>query len=63
MVLPQEVRKRLSLKPSQKFEVEIMPDGTILLIPIPKNILKHMKLAKAEKLVKALEEKNKLSYC
>ncbi len=56
IVLPQDVRNSLGLKPGQKFEVNIMSDGTILLIPIPKDILKHMKLPRAEKLAKALEE-------
>ncbi len=56
IVLPQDVTKRLGLKPGQKFEVDIMSDGTILLIPIPKDVLKHMKLPNAEKLAKALEE-------
>jgi len=56
IVLPQDVRKRLGLKPRQKFEVDIMSDRTILLIPIPKDVLKHMKLPNTEKLAKALEE-------
>jgi len=56
IVLPQDVRKRLGLQPGQKFEVDIMSDGTILVIPIPKDILKHMKLPGAEKLTKALKE-------
>jgi AbrB family looped-hinge helix DNA binding protein len=56
IVLPQDVRKRLGLKPGQKFEVDVMSDGTILVIPIPKDILKHMKLPRAERLAKALEE-------
>lgn len=56
IVLPQGVRKRLGLKPGQKFEVDIMPDGTILVVPIPKDVLKHMKLPGAEKLAKALKE-------
>ena len=56
IVLPRDVRRRLGLKPGQKFEVDIMSDGTILVIPIPKDILKHMKLPEAEKLTKALRE-------
>ena len=56
IVLPQDVRKRLGLKPGQRFEVDVMSDGTILVIPIPKDILKHMKLPGAEKLAKALKE-------
>jgi len=56
IVLPQGVRKRLGLKPGQKFEVDIMPDGTILVVPIPKDVLKNMKLPGAEKLAKALKE-------
>ncbi len=56
IVLPQGVRKRLGLKPGQKFEVDIMPDGTILVVPIPKDVLKNMELPGAEKLAKALKE-------
>ena len=56
IVLPQDIRKSLGLKPGQKFEVDTMPDGTILVIPIPKDVLKHMKLPRAEKLAKALKE-------
>jgi len=56
IVLPLDVRKRLGLKTGQKFEVDIMPDRTILVIPIPKDILKHMKLPRAEKLAEALKE-------
>ncbi len=59
MVLPLDIRKRLGLKPGQRFEVDIMSDGTILVVPIPKDILKHMKLPRAEKLAKALEEERK----
>lgn len=56
IVLPKDVRKRLCLKPGQRFEVDVMSDGTILVIPIPKDVLKRMKLLGAQKLTKALKD-------
>lgn len=56
IVIPHEVREILGLKAGQKFEVEVMSDGTILLIPIPNEVVDAMKLPVAEKLERALME-------
>ena len=54
MVIPKEVRELLGLKPRQRLEIEVLSDGTILVIPIPKNVIKAMRLPTAEKLERAL---------
>jgi AbrB family looped-hinge helix DNA binding protein len=56
MVIPKEVRDLLGLKPRQKLEIEVLSDGTILVIPIPPNVIKAMRLPTAEKLERALIE-------
>jgi len=56
IVIPNDVRGKLGLKPGQKFEVEAMSDGTILIIPIPDDVLESMKLPEAKKLETALKE-------
>lgn len=56
IVIPNNIRAKLKLKPGQKFEVEAMSDGTILIIPIPNEVVDAMKLPNAEKLEKALRE-------
>jgi AbrB family looped-hinge helix DNA binding protein len=56
MVIPKEVRDLLGLKAGQRLEIEVLSDGTILVIPIPRNVLKVMKLPRAEKLERALLE-------
>ena len=59
IVIPQYVRETLGLKPGQKFEVEAMSDGTILIIPIPNEVTQMMQLPAAERLEKALVEERK----
>jgi len=59
IVIPQYVRETLGLKPGQKFEVEAMSDGTILIIPIPNEVTDMMQLPAAERLEKALVKERK----
>lgn len=40
MVIPKEVRESLGLKPGQRLEMEVLSDGTILIIPIPGDVVK-----------------------
>ena len=56
VVIPQDVRAKLKLQPGQRFEVDVMPDGSILMIPIPKDVIGAMKLPRAERLDRALRE-------
>ena len=56
MVIPKRVRESLGLKPRQKLEIEVLSDGTLLIIPIPADIVKAMRLPAAEKLGRALQE-------
>jgi len=56
MVIPKEVRDTLGLKPKQRLEIEVLSDGTILVIPIPANVIKAMRLPSAERLERALLE-------
>ena len=56
IVIPQNVRERLKLQPGQRFEVDVMPDGSILVIPVPKDVIGVMRLPRAERLEKALRE-------
>lgn len=54
IVIPKEIRGKLGLKTGQKFEVEVLSDGTILIIPIPHEVIDAMELPTPEKLEKAL---------
>jgi len=56
MVIPKDVRDVLGLKPRQRLEVDVLSDGTILVIPIPADVTKAMRLPGAEKLERALHE-------
>lgn len=56
MVIPKEVRESLGLKTGQRLEIEVLSDGTILIIPIPDDVVKAMKLPAAERLERALME-------
>lgn len=56
MVIPKGIRDLLGLKPRQRLEIEVLSDGTILVIPIPTNVIKAMRLPAAEKLERALIE-------
>ena len=55
MVIPKELRESLGLRPGQRLEIEALPDGTMLIIPIPDDIVKAMRLPSAERLERALE--------
>lgn len=59
IVIPQDVRGKLRLKAGQKFEVETMSNGTILVIPIPNEVIDVMELPAAERLEKTLMEERK----
>jgi AbrB family looped-hinge helix DNA binding protein len=56
VVIPLSIREKMKLKAGQKFEVETMSDGTLLLIPIPEDVISAMKLRGAERLERALAE-------
>jgi AbrB family looped-hinge helix DNA binding protein len=56
IVIPLRVRGKLGLRAGQRFEVEAMSDGTVLLIPVPDEVVDAMELPAAEKLEKALAE-------
>ena len=59
IVIPLEVRGKLGLRVGQRFEVEAMSDGTILVVPIPNEVIDAMELPAAEKLEKALAEERR----
>jgi len=59
IVIPLRVRGKLGLNAGQKFEVEAMSDGTILLIPIPNEVIDAMRLPAAERLERALSEERR----
>jgi len=59
IVIPLRVRERMGLRVGQRFEIETMSDGTILLIPVIKNVIDVMELPAAEKLERALMEERK----
>jgi AbrB family looped-hinge helix DNA binding protein len=56
IVIPSKVRERLKLKPGQRFDVDVMSDGSVLVIPIPVDVISAMKLPDGERLEKALSE-------
>lgn len=56
IVIPREVREKLKIKAGQEFEVNVMSDGSILVIPIPDDIIDAMRLTDAHKLEKSLED-------
>lgn len=56
IVIPNDIRGKLGLKPGQKFEIEAMSDGTILIVPIPDDVVDAMELPHGERLGKALTE-------
>jgi len=60
MVIPKEVRESLGLRPGQRLEIEALPDGTLLIIPIPDDIVKAMRLPSAERLERALEQEREV---
>ena len=59
IVIPRTVRKRLGLKVGQKFEVDVMSDGTMLVIPIHRQVVRALELPNAERLEKALTEERR----
>ena len=44
IVIPEEIRKKLNLKPRQRFRVELTSRGNVLVIPIPLDALAEMML-------------------
>jgi len=44
IVIPEEIRKKLDLKPRQRFRVELTSRGNVLIIPIPLDTIAEMKL-------------------
>jgi|GEM_PF-872146 len=56
VVIPLRIRERMGLRVGQSFEVETMSDGTVLLIPIPDDVVGAMELPGAERLERALAE-------
>lgn len=58
MVIPKEFTDLLGLKPKpkQRLEIELLWDGTLLVIPIPEDVTEAMRLPAAEKLEPALTE-------
>jgi AbrB family looped-hinge helix DNA binding protein len=56
IVIPLRIRERMGLRAGQSFEVETMSDGTVLLIPIPDDVVGAMGLSGAERLERALAE-------
>jgi len=59
IVIPLRVREKMGLRAGQRFEVETMSDGTVLLIPIPDDVIDVMELPGADKLERALAEERK----
>jgi AbrB family looped-hinge helix DNA binding protein len=60
MVIPKEIRNLLGLENRQRLEIEVLSDGTLLVIPIPRDVIKALKLPRAEKLERALLEERAL---
>ena len=56
ITVPKSVREKLGVKAGQRFEVEVMSDGTILVVPIRDNAVGSMRLPNAGKLERALRE-------
>jgi len=54
MVIPKGVRDSMGLKPGQRLEIEVLSDGTLLVIPIPGDVIRAMRLPGAERLERAL---------
>jgi len=44
IVIPEEIRKKLDLKPRQRFRVELTSRGNVLVIPVPLDAIAEMKL-------------------
>ncbi|WXG39292.1 MAG: AbrB/MazE/SpoVT family DNA-binding domain-containing protein [Candidatus Freyarchaeum deiterrae] len=59
MIIPKGVREKLGLKVGQRLRVEALPDGTILVIPLPDDVVKAMRLPRAERLEGLLEEERR----
>lgn len=59
MVLPKDVRDKLGLEAGQRFEVQTMSDGAILVIPIPQDVVAAMELPEAGRLERALLKERK----
>ena len=59
IVIPLRVRGKLGLRAGQKFDVETMSDGTILLIPVPDEVVEAMELSRADRLEKALADERR----
>jgi AbrB family looped-hinge helix DNA binding protein len=57
--IPKVIRERLGLRAGQRFEVDALSDGTILVVPIPEDVVDSMRLPDAGRLEKALREERK----
>lgn len=53
IVVPKDVRARLRLKVGQRFKVEALDDGTILVVPISENVSGSVRLSQGRQLGKA----------
>jgi AbrB family looped-hinge helix DNA binding protein len=54
--IPKDIRGKLGLKVGQRFEVEAMSDGTILIVSISEDIVGAMELLNGERLNRVLRE-------
>ena len=55
-VIPKAIRDSLGLEPGQRLEIDVLSDGTLLIIPIPDDVVKAMRLPSAKRLEHALAE-------
>jgi len=55
-VIPKAIRDSLGLETGQRLEIDVLSDGTLLIIPIPDDVVKAMRLPSAERLEHALAE-------
>jgi len=56
ILIPTDIRGKLGLKAGQRFEVEAMSDGTILIVPISEDIVDVMELPNGKRLDRVLRE-------
>lgn len=56
IVVSKEVRRKMNLKPGQKFRVELTSSGNILVIPLPRDPIAAMRLGGEERLADDVKE-------